>query len=90
MITCGRCGVPASVGGYGNSFHIFEKFRKDGQKYGIKTELCDECQRDLVGWLNSGGYREHQSEALPIRSTAMEVVDLRNRLNSLIDKLEHA
>ena len=88
MITCGRCGKPAGIGGYGNNFRIFERFTQDNQKMAIKTDLCDVCQHQLIAWLNEGGYREHKEVALPIRNTTAEIVNLRNKLNTLIDKLE--
>lgn len=88
MITCGRCGEPAGIGGYGNSFRIFERFARDGQKMGIRVDLCDKCQKELVVWLNEGGYAKNHGVALPVRSTVSEIVELRNKLNVLIDKLD--
>ena len=87
MITCGRCGKEAGIGGYGNNFRIFETFNCDGQKLGRRTDLCDDCQKQLVSWLNNGGYIENRQDPLPVRSTTMEIVKLRNKLDMVIDKL---
>ena len=88
MITCGRCGKPAPIITYGSNFYIFEKFKQEGQKMAIRTELCSKCLKELEIWLFNGGYNEHKGNALPVRSTTAEIVKLRNRLNTLIDKLD--
>ena len=88
MITCGRCGKPAPIIAYGSNFYIFEKFKQDGQKMAIKTELCNDCRKELELWLFFFFFEEHKGNALPLSSTVMEIVLLRNRLNTLIDELE--
>lgn len=88
MITCGRCDEPAPIIAYGSNFYIFEKFKQDGQKMAIKTELCNDCHKELELWLFNGGYRDHKGPAFPVRSTVVEIVELRNKLNVLIDKLD--
>ena len=88
MITCGRCGEPAGIGGFGGSFRIFERFTRDGQKMSICSDLCDKCQKELVVWLTEGGYTKNHGPELPVRSTVAEIVELRNKLNALIDKLD--
>lgn len=74
MIMCGRCGQrPAGLDGYGSNFYIFERYSKNGEKLGIKTELCHQCQGQLISWLKEGGYEENKRPALPIRSTSQAI-----------------
>lgn len=89
MITCGRCGEPAGVGGFGNSFHIFERFTRDGQKMGIRADLCDKCQKELVVWLNEGGYAKNHSVALPVKNPSDKILKLRSIMNRLIDEMNN-
>ena len=87
MITCGRCGEPAGVGGFGNSFRIFERFARDGQKMGISIDLCDKCQRELVSWLKEGGYDKNHGVALPVKNPAEEIHKLRGTINKLVSEM---
>ena len=87
MITCGRCGKSAGIGGYGNSFRIFERFTRDGQKMAIANDLCDTCQRDLIVWLKEGGYDKNHGPALPVKNPADEIHKLRGIINRLTDEM---
>ena len=84
MITCGRCGEPAGVGGFGNSFRIFERFTRDGQKMSICTDLCDKCQKELIVWLNEGGYAKNHGIALPVMNPSDVILKLRGTMNKLV------
>ena len=84
MIMCGRCGQrPAGLGGYGSRFRIFERYGKNGEKLGIKTELCHQCQEQLFSWLKEGGYDENKGPALPVRSTSQDLMVLKNQIREL-------
>ena len=87
MITCGRCGEPAGVGGFGNSFRIFERFIRDGQKMGVCVDLCDRCQKELVVWLNEGGYAKNHDPALPVKNPADAIHKLHGIINRLTDEM---
>lgn len=87
MIKCGRCGEPAGVGGFGNSFRIFEMFTRGGQKMIIRTDLCDKCQMQLKTWLHDGGYAEHHVSALPVKNPADEILKLHGIINRLTNEM---
>lgn len=87
MITCGRCGEPAGIGGFGSNFRIFERFTRDGQKMAIGTDLCNKCQKELVVWLNEGGYKKNHDQALPVRNTENEILKLRDTINRLAGEM---
>lgn len=87
MITCGRCGEPAGVGGFGNSFRIFERFARDSQKMSICVDLCDKCQKELVVWLNEGGYAKNHGVALPVKNPSDEILKLHGIVNRLTDEM---
>lgn len=87
MITCGRCGEPVGIGGYGSHFRIYDMYACDGQKMAIRTDLCDDCQRQLKEWLITGGYLENKSTPLPVRTMTRTLIDLRSKLDQLINSL---
>lgn len=87
MVTCGRCGEPVRIGGFGGSFRIFERFTCDGQKMSICSDLCDKCQRELIVWLTEGGYTENHDPALPVKNPTEEILKLHGIINKLTNEM---
>jgi hypothetical protein len=70
---------------YYEHFRIFARFRKDGQNYGKRIDLCDSCHEELENWLLGGGYAKQDIPALPVINPAKEILDLKAQINSLSD-----
>jgi hypothetical protein len=83
VIKCGRCGQPVSIHPGGKTFRIIEQFKEKDETFGIRSELCDECRRQLIEWLTEGGYNNNKGPALPVRSAVSDILYLKRKLNEI-------